>query len=171
MSGHIKSLVLLMAEYEAKFFADRCHALDPAIALFHADSPASLKAAMQKASAPVNLFGFLTPVIVPVAILNRLETAYNLHPGPPSRPGHRPVTRALDAKDARHGVTLHEMVEEVDSGAILATSHFDVEEGADLEALEKQTYIQALQLALSHLDIIVGLRKPDAYSDEDWGQP
>ena len=63
------------------------------------------------------------------------------------------------------------MVEEVDSGAILATSHFDVEEGADLEALEKQTYIQALQLALSHLDIIVGLRKPDAYSNEDWGQP
>ena len=44
--------------------------------------------------------------------------SYNFHPGPPNRPGRYPSVFAL-YDNARHfGITVHEMLPKVDSGAI-----------------------------------------------------
>jgi methionyl-tRNA formyltransferase len=87
------------------------------------------------------LIAFATSVIVPPFVLARLGYgAYNFHPGPPEYPGWAPSHFALYAGDVRFGATAHAMVEEVDSGPIVAVERFEVPPERTVAALEGRAY-------------------------------
>lgn len=74
------------------------------------------------------LISFLNNVIVPAFTLKKMKFgAINFHPGTPDYPGYAPYSFALYEGEPRHGVTVHEMVENVDAGRILALDVFSIE--------------------------------------------
>jgi methionyl-tRNA formyltransferase len=84
----------------------------------HADELAALSADVLRRA---RLIAFVTPVIVPPAILAQLGYgAINFHPGPPSYPGWAPAHFALYDSAAEFGATAHVMTEQVDAGPIVA---------------------------------------------------
>jgi methionyl-tRNA formyltransferase len=72
------------------------------------------------------LFSFLSPVIVPSSILDRVPTAINFHPAPPKWPGIGGSCYALYDGDPTFGVTAHFMAPRVDSGTILGVREFPI---------------------------------------------
>jgi methionyl-tRNA formyltransferase len=73
------------------------------------------------------LIGFVTPVIVPLRILERLGFgAYNFHPGPPQYPGWVPSHFAIYDRVKYFGATAHLMIERVDAGPIVGVEMFGV---------------------------------------------
>ena len=74
------------------------------------------------------LISFLNHVIVPAFTLKKMKFgAINFHPGPPCYPGYAPYSVALYEDAQQHGVTVHEMLEKVDAGRILALDLFAIE--------------------------------------------
>ncbi|MCV6574112.1 MAG: formyltransferase family protein [Cohaesibacter sp.] len=163
-----KSIILLMPKLEAEFFQHHIGQLAPNMAISMADSDEALAKALSLSQHPCILFGFLTPVYVQPDHLSRLAKAYNLHPGPPSRPGYRPTHFAFLQSAKEHGVTLHEMAKRIDTGPILATCSFPITQVDSLEALEEQTYATAIAFALEHLPVILGMTDPAPYDGEEW---
>lgn len=71
------------------------------------------------------LLSFCSPLIVPAALLTALPgPSYNFHPGPPNRPGRYPSVFAVYEQAPHYGVTVHEMIEKVDAGPIVAAEWF-----------------------------------------------
>lgn len=163
-----RSVILLMPELEAEFFRDQIYALVPDLPVFNVNDAKALHIALRKSESPCHLFGFFTSIYVPQTVLSQLSRTYNLHPGPPALPGYRPTHFAYLRSATTHGVTLHEMAERLDSGAIVATRSFQIDCVDSLEKLEIQTYKEALKLAQENLDLILGMKKPAPYLGEDW---
>nr|WP_321444648.1 formyltransferase family protein [uncultured Cohaesibacter sp.] len=163
-------LILLMPDNEATFFAHRLTKLRPDIQTVAATDKAALLDLMAKTEHPTSLFGFLTDVIVPETILSELDLALNIHPGPPWMPGYRPTIKVMKCGERDYGATLHMMAKEVDTGPIIAVRRFQLPLQATLEQVETLTYQQCLQLALDHLDVIVGLKSPTPHPVERWGR-
>jgi len=93
------------------------------------------------------LIGFLTPVIVPSHILDRLGFgAYNFHPGPPSYPGWQPAYFAAYEGATAFGATAHAMVAKVDAGPIIDVELFKVPPNATVVDLEKMAFVEAAHL-------------------------
>src|SRR6185312_9993348 len=100
------------------------------------------------------LIGFLTPVIVPKCILDRLGFgAYNFHPGPPAYPGWQPAYFATYDGVMAFGATAHAMVEKVDAGPIIDVELFRVPANTTVVDLEKMTFVETMHLfrRLAHL--------------------
>jgi methionyl-tRNA formyltransferase len=117
--------------------SDRIHLIgaltlhNPALKVVHVETLPALELAVERAAPGTRLIAFLTPVVVPAAVLARLDgPAYNFHPGSPEYPGKHPVAFAVYDGAARYGGTVHEMVPMVDSGPIVGTVTFDVPPGA-----------------------------------------
>ena len=163
-------LILLMPDYEAAFFAQRLIKVRPDIQTVTAADKATLLDLMEETQNPASLFGFLTDVIVPEAILSKLDQALNIHPGPPWMPGYRPTIKVMKCGERDYGATLHVMDKEVDTGPIIAVRRFQLPHQATLEQVETLTYQQCLQLALDHLDVIAGLKSPTPHPVERWGR-
>ena len=95
----------------------------------------------------LRLLAFASGVIVPADMLRALAApAYNIHPGPPWRPGTFPDVHAVYEGDKRFGATLHEMAPLVDTGAIVDVNPFDVRPGADRPWLAVEAMKAAAQL-------------------------
>jgi methionyl-tRNA formyltransferase len=62
--------------------------------------------------------------IVPKETLSKFRKAYNFHPGPITHPGRDPHHWAIYENQKWFGVTLHEMAEGVDEGAVIRTDPF-----------------------------------------------
>jgi methionyl-tRNA formyltransferase len=87
------------------------------------------------------LVAFVTPVIVPKAVLDRLGYgAFNFHPGPPSYPGWAPAHFALYEEAAEFGATVHIMVEKVDAGPIIDVETFPIPPDISVFGLEGMAY-------------------------------
>jgi methionyl-tRNA formyltransferase len=87
------------------------------------------------------LIAFVTPVIVPKSILNRLGYgAFNFHPGPPSYPGWAPAHFALYDQAAEFGATVHSMAERVDAGPIIEYASFPIPPHTTVLGLEGLAY-------------------------------
>jgi methionyl-tRNA formyltransferase len=114
---------------------------NPALTIIRISTPPELAAIPTETLARARLIGFVTPVIVPADVLDRVgHGAYNFHPGPPEYPGWAPAHFALYA-DAQHfGATVHEMIAKVDAGAIIDISHFPVPPGTGVTTLEGMAY-------------------------------
>jgi methionyl-tRNA formyltransferase len=87
------------------------------------------------------LVAFVTPVIVPKSILNRLGYgAFNFHPGPPSYPGWAPAHFALYDQATEFGATVHNMAEQVDAGPIIEFASFPIPPHTTVLGLEGLAY-------------------------------
>ena len=87
------------------------------------------------------LIAFSTPIIVPIKILKTLHGhAYNFHPGPPNYPGTHPASFAIYEQATRYGVTVHEMIEQVDAGPIVTVEWFDISPDMRFTDLELHAY-------------------------------
>jgi methionyl-tRNA formyltransferase len=87
------------------------------------------------------LIAFVTPVIVPVRILDQIGYgAVNFHPGPPSYPGWAPAHFALYDQADEFGATAHHMVEKVDAGPIIDLAAFLVPPDTSVFGLEGMAY-------------------------------
>lgn len=110
------------------------------------------------------LIAIFTKIIVPKRVLDEIGYgAYNFHPGPSQFPGWAPFSFALFEGVKTYGVTAHEMIEEVDSGAIIAVEEFAIPDDmvqSDLEAmcvLNCLSLIQSLAKTLCHAETIPSL--------------
>jgi methionyl-tRNA formyltransferase len=93
------------------------------------------------------LVAFVTPVIVPPAILAQLGYgAFNFHPGPPGYPGWAPAHFALYDQAKEFGVTAHMMIDEVDAGPIVAVEAFPVPADIPVLGLEGMAYARLAAL-------------------------
>jgi hypothetical protein len=93
------------------------------------------------------LIGFVTPVIVPPAILARLGYGgFNFHPGSPSYPGWAPAHFALYDQAPQFGATVHIMIEQVDAGPIIAVEMFAVPADISVLGLEGMAYARLAAL-------------------------
>ena len=87
------------------------------------------------------LIAFVTPVIVPKSILNRLGYgAFKFHPGPPSYPGWAPAHFALYDRATEFGATVHTMAEQVDAGPIIEFASFPIPPHTTVLGLEGLAY-------------------------------
>jgi len=86
-------------------------------------------------------------VIVPEALLARFfGPSYNIHPGPPERPGRFPSVFALYEGACTFGSTMHEVTPEVDAGPIVAVNRFAVPDDVDRAALDALSFESVLRL-------------------------
>jgi hypothetical protein len=108
------------------------------LAVEHVDELADLPREILHRS---RLIAFVTPVIVPKAVLDQLGYgAVNFHPGPPSYPGWAPAHFALYDQAGEFGATVHLMVEKVDAGPIIDHVLFPVPPDTPVLALEGMAY-------------------------------
>ncbi|MEK9671407.1 MAG: formyltransferase family protein [Rhodospirillaceae bacterium] len=120
----------------------------------------------------LRLVAFCTDVIVPAAVLARLDgPAYNIHPGPPTVRGIYPSVFALYQGFDRYGATLHEIAEEVDFGPITAVKYADIRGGTDRIRLELMARELVTRLISSHAAALVDQDSPLPHIAEAWSGP
>jgi methionyl-tRNA formyltransferase len=76
-----------------------------------------------------------------------LYGAINIHPAPPEHGGTwgtwcQPVVRRNVRK--HHGITVHEIAEKIDTGAIYRVRRWDVAKSASIESVMKKSFLESL---------------------------
>jgi methionyl-tRNA formyltransferase len=95
-----------------------------------------------------SIISFVSPWIVPPALLERAALAINFHPGSRDYPGIGCYNFALYEEAAEFGAVCHHMAAAVDTGPIIAERRFPVLAGETVESLKLRT--MAVMLALYH---------------------
>lgn len=114
------------------------------------------------------LFNFLSPIIIPRALLQTIKkAAINFHPAPPKWPGAGSASFALFERDKTFGVTAHHMTEIVDSGKIIKTLHFPILEMDTCDSLFSRALNYTLLLFYETLFEISQSEKIST-SEEKW---
>ncbi|MCB2108466.1 MAG: hypothetical protein KDE14_12240 [Rhodobacteraceae bacterium] len=118
------------------------------------------------------LIGFATGVIVPPDLLRRFDAgAYNFHGGPPTYPGVFPSVFAIYDGATKFGATLHEMSNDVDTGAIVATESFDLPPTADRLTVDTLALQAMLNLLSRMAPQLVRLDRRLRLNGENWSGP
>jgi methionyl-tRNA formyltransferase len=99
------------------------------------------------------VISFLSPWIVPAAVLARARLAINFHPGSCDYPGIGCYNFALYDGAVRYGAVCHYMAETVDTGTIIREDLFPVAADESVKSLRDRT----LDVMLAMFDDIVGL--------------
>lgn len=143
-SSELKTIIFLAGEEEAKALGHVLCSHNPGLIIQTAPSRKRLDECCASPGSGTRLISFCSPVIVPARHLQAIDCGcYNFHPGPPSYPGRYPSVFALYEGAKNFGVTIHEMVERVDEGAIVSAKWFPVPDACDLETLDTLAF-QAL---------------------------
>jgi methionyl-tRNA formyltransferase len=80
--------------------------------------------------------------------------AFNLHPGPlPRYAGLNAVSWAIYRGETTHGVTLHRMAPEIDTGAVVFQTQFPIEDGDSALSLSAKCVKEGLVLVQRLLDV------------------
>ena len=154
-----RRIILLTGPDEAPFLRELFLKLDPRLDVTAAHDLDALTAAVDRCDGDARLIAFLTAVIVPTGLLDRLKvTPYNIHPGPPEYPGAHPECFAIWEEAEGFGVTAHEMTARVDEGPIVAVYRFDMPASPDRIALSELTFLRAL-------DVIAAVARHCAVTD------
>jgi methionyl-tRNA formyltransferase len=120
---------------------------NPRLAVIPVGNAADLAALDSGLLRHARLIAFVTPEIVPAAVLDQLGYgAINFHPGPPNYPGWAPAHFALYDQATEFGVTVHVMVEQVDAGPIVDLALFPVPADISVLGLEGLAYAHLAQL-------------------------
>lgn len=91
------------------------------------------------------LFNFLSPIILSQKFLKRIKLAsINFHPAPPKWPGVGSASFALFEKDEKFGVTVHHMMERVDSGEIIRVDYFSILKQDTCDSLIERAFFYSL---------------------------
>lgn len=164
----LRELILLAGAHEAEALMPMLKTAGPDMAISRLDTLGDLETRLEGNLDGVRLLSFGTEVIVPQSLLDRLPgPSYNIHPGPPSRPGRFPSVFALYGGDGLFGTTVHEMTARVDEGAIVAVLEFPVPAGADRMTLDGLSYQSVLKL-VAELAPQLGAEEPLAPLAIQW---
>ena len=141
------TIILLSSAVERPIFASVLSAHHPALTIIPAETLAELTTLSADTLARARLIAYVTGVVVPADMLDRLGYgAYNFHPGPPDFPGWAPAHFALYARATTFGATAHVMAERVDEGAIVGVETFSIPRGASITSLEGMAYARLAYL-------------------------
>ncbi len=158
-----------MEEQEAAFIAARLCLATPEADFHHVADRQALEKVAVAVPPKSRLIAFCSPIIVPPAILNRLQGGcFNFHPGPPERPGYRPAAFAALEGARDFGVTLHLMAEVVDSGPIIDVLRFAVEPGSSEEVISIDAYSHLLALVDRHAAMLADIGASPVYCGDRW---
>ena len=140
----LSEIILLTGEVEAPYLSDMLRTHNPTLNIVHVCTIDQLSTACTTTLSDGNtrrLIAFSTPIIVPQKILKTLHGhAYNFHPGPPTYPGTHPASFAIYEQATRYGVTVHEMIAQVDAGPIITVEWFDITPDMRFTDLELHAY-------------------------------
>ncbi len=164
-------IIILTGEAEAPFLTRVLEEQNAALRITHVGDEAALTALAGRTEglAGSRLIAYCSSVIVPADILNQLRgPSYNFHPGPPSYPGVYPANFAIYEGAAKFGITVHEMAESADAGAIVATAWFDVPDDFTSSKLEEKAYILLYQVFCQLAPQLADLSKVLSPIDETW---
>ena len=152
-------ILILTGSEEGPFLKAKLqnHAPDAVIEIVH--DKKDLQLAAQRAlycdALYPRLVSFCTDVIVASDILEVFKGgAYNFHPGSPDYPGSHAASFAIYDEVQSYGVTAHEMLSVVDSGAIVGIETFAVPADCrfmDLEILAYQNLLNLFDRLAPHL--------------------
>ena len=135
------TIILLTGAVEREALPAALLGHNPAVNVLTIESAGELAALSPDVLRRSRLIAFVTPVIVPKSILDQVGYgAVNFHPGPPSYPGWAPAHFALYDQADEFGVTVHVMVEKVDSGPIIDLALFPVPPDTSVLGLEGMAY-------------------------------
>ncbi|HKS87210.1 MAG TPA: formyltransferase family protein [Pseudolabrys sp.] len=166
----IGRVVLLTGPVEAPVLAAVLRRHNPDLQVYPAKTAADLDAIDAAVLPEARLIAFVTPVVVPARILNRLGFgAYNFHPGPPQYPGWVPSHFAIYDRVESFGATVHLMTERVDEGPIVACEHFPVPSNATVQILEALAFSQLARLFWNLASSLVTQREPLPQLPVHWG--
>jgi methionyl-tRNA formyltransferase len=132
------TVILLTGAVEQSALTQALRRHRPALDVCAVTTLAELESIDRPTLRRARLIGFVTPVVVPADILNRIGYgAYNFHPGPPHYPGWAPSHFAIYDRARHFGATAHKMAEKVDSGPIVGVELFTVPPNTDVVGLEQ----------------------------------
>ena len=155
------TIVLLSGPAEQAAFPALLNKYNARLSIVPAEGLADLEAIEPRVLRRARLIAFLTSVIVPARILDRLSYgAYNFHPGPPDYPGRLPSHFAVYDRAKTFGVTAHVMAATVDSGPIVGVELFDIAPGIGVPALEKLAFTAAARLFWRFAETLATRREP-----------
>lgn len=152
-------IILLTGVREAPYLLDFAKSLNAAVDVVAVTSKHQFRTVMDGPLSKTRLISFFSPIIVPAEVIDRLTlTPYNIHPGPPERPGLFPEAFAVSEGATEFGVTLHEMTAEIDAGPIVEVLRFKIDQHA--------TRLDVLDRAERHaVQLFVGLARHCAHND------
>ncbi len=134
-----KNFIVLTESDHVHQVCEILHKEDPTKNILRVDSLSELMVLSVHFLQSARLIAFLTKVIVPQDILEKIGYgAYNFHPGPYQYLGWAPFSFALYQGETSHGTTVHEMIAEVDAGPIIAMEEYPIRADlvqSDLEAI------------------------------------
>ncbi|MEM1409868.1 MAG: formyltransferase family protein [Pseudomonadota bacterium] len=143
-----RRIIFLCGEAEGEAFREHVESISPGFETQWVGTAASLDFATKQDTERTRLISFLTDVIVPGEIIERLGlTPYNIHPGSPEFPGAHGLNFAIFEEATSYGVTVHEMTPSVDTGPIVLTERFPLPPGSDLLTFGDQVFRHAISLA------------------------
>jgi methionyl-tRNA formyltransferase len=135
------TITLLTGAAARPVFASVLSTHNPRLTIIPLETLAELNALAPDTLARARLIAYVTSIIVPAKVLDRLGYgAYNFHPGPPSYPGWAPAHFALYARATEFGATAHVMIDRVDEGPIVGVEMFAIPSGASAASLEGMAY-------------------------------
>jgi methionyl-tRNA formyltransferase len=143
----LDTIILLTGALERPIFTSVLCAHNPRLTVIPVADLADLNALAPDVLAGARLIAFVTSIIVPARVLDRLGYgAYNFHPGPPAYPGWAPAHFAFYRRAAEFGATAHEMVARVDEGPIVGVQMFRIPPDACVASLEGMAYARLCYL-------------------------
>jgi hypothetical protein len=141
------TIILLCGEAERSVLPHALRGHNPHLVVIPVGTPADLAALSPVVLRRARLIAFVTTIIVPSEILDRLGYgAFNFHPGPPEYPGWAPAHFALYDRASEFGATAHVMVEQVDAGPIVDVARFPIPADIPVLGLEGLAYAHLAQL-------------------------
>lgn len=164
-------IILLCGDVEAPHLTGLLKRHNPSIDVDWVNSLGALTMAADDLTG-TRLISMLTDVIVPAGILSRLDgPAYNFHPGPPEYPGSNAAGFAVYEDAATFGVTLHEMAETVDSGAIVEVRRFDMPATKKFLNVEMLAFERLIEMFRDRAQHLACDDAPLAHSGDQWIGP
>ncbi|MEM7197021.1 MAG: formyltransferase family protein [Pseudomonadota bacterium] len=164
-------IILVMREEEYEHFAGLMRERDENLQIFHAASKEELIAYKPKLHTLTRIICFSTYVIVPADIIDAVGgNCYNFHPGPPLYPGFDPLGLALYQGENMYGVTLHELVAEIDAGPIVDTVPFPILPDDTRDSIVEKGYGLLAHQFVAHLDALMDTKTRLPRSRRRWGK-
>jgi methionyl-tRNA formyltransferase len=163
------TVILLSSALERAIFMTVLSEHNPFLTIIPVETLADLNALEPDTLATARLIAFVTGVIVPADVLDRLGFgAYNFHPGPPGYPGFAPAHFALYQRAAEFGATAHVMAARVDEGPIVGVEMFSIPHGTSVIGLEGMAYARLAYLFWSLAARLATCGKPLAQLPLSW---
>ncbi|NRA29275.1 MAG: hypothetical protein HRU11_03355 [Parvularculaceae bacterium] len=167
-----RRIIFLCGEAEGEAFREHVETLAPGFETQWVSTVSSLDFTTRQASERTRLISFLTDVIVPEDIINRLGLVpYNVHPGSPEYPGAHGLSFAIYEGSHNFGITAHEMATKVDTGAIVLVDRFSLPQDAHLLSFGNEVYARAVAVVDMVIRHCLETDDPMPHRHERWAPP